>query len=153
MCGQGGTTIVRRVDVKQAAEALGISSEGIRQRIRRGSLESEKGTDGRVYVFLEDEDLDGTSSEPNTDEVLTRMEDEIAFLRQELATRDEEIRRRDAVLLSLSEGLKALNPPPEEREPPESAARTSDTAEPRSTTEGPQEQTTQRSWWRKLLGG
>jgi hypothetical protein len=153
MCGQGGTTIVRRVDVKQAAEALGISSEGIRQRIRRGSLESEKGTDGRVYVFLEDEDLDGTSSEPNTDDVLTRMEDEIAFLRQELATRDEEIRRRDAVLLSLSEGLKALNPPPEEREPPESAARTSDTAEPRSTTEGPQEQTTQRSWWRKLLGG
>src|SRR5215218_5613175 len=99
-----------------------MSSEGIRQRIRRGSLESEKGTDGRVYVFVEDEDLDGPSSEPDKDEVLTRMEDEIAFLRQELATRDEEIRRRDAVLLSLSEGLKALNPPPEARESPETAA-------------------------------
>ncbi len=112
------------MDVKQAAEALGISSEGIRQRIRRGSLESEKGTDGRVYVFLEDEDLDGASSEPDKDEVLTRMEDEIAFLRQELATRDEEIRRRDAVLLSLSEGLKALNPPPEERESPDTVSET-----------------------------
>ena len=50
------------MDVKQAAEMLGISSEGIRQRIRRGTLRSEKDTDGRVYVFLEGEDLNGTPS-------------------------------------------------------------------------------------------
>ncbi len=119
---------------------MGISSEGIRQRIRRGSLESEKGTDGRVYVFLEGEDLDGASSEPNKDEVLTRMENEIAFLRQELATRDEEIRRRDAVLLSLSEGLKALNPPLEARESSETA----------SEVEAEKER---RPWWVRLFGG
>jgi hypothetical protein len=121
-CGQGGTTIRRRVDVKQAAEMLGISSEGIRQRIRRGSLESEKDSDGRVYVFLDEEAIDGAASERDTDTVITRLEDEVAFLRQELATRDEEIRRRDAVLLSLSEGLKALNPPPEPRESPETTS-------------------------------
>ncbi len=138
-CGQGGTTIVRRVDVKQAAEALGISSEGVRQRIRRGSLESEKGTDGRVYVFLEGEDLDGASSEPNKDEVLTRMENEITFLRQELATRDEEIRRRDAVLLSLSEGLKALNPAPEAQESSETASEA-----------GAEEE--RRPWWQRWFG-
>ena len=133
-------------------------------------MESEKGTDGRVYVFLKDEDFDGTSSEPDKDEVLTRMEDEIAFLREELATRDEEIRRRDAVLLSLSEGLKALNPPPEERDPPVGADRASDTTEPQSATEGlqkptprPQEQDTRveveseaergKGFWRRMFGG
>jgi hypothetical protein len=39
---KGGTAIRRRMDVRQAAEALGISSEGVRQRIRRGSLESAR---------------------------------------------------------------------------------------------------------------
>ena len=94
-CGQGGTAIAHRVDVKQAAEKLGISSEGVRQRIRRGTLPSEK----------------------DTDDVLTRLEGEVEFLRQELASRDAEIQRRDAILLSLSEGLKAINPPDERGEP------------------------------------
>jgi predicted site-specific integrase-resolvase len=75
------------VDVKQAAEALGISSEGIRQRIRRGSLESEKDTDGRVYVFIDEEATNGASYERSTDDVVTRLENEVEFLRKELATR------------------------------------------------------------------
>jgi hypothetical protein len=120
-CGQGGTAIAHRVDVKQAAEKLGISSEGVRQRIRRGTLPSEKDTDGRVYVFLEGEGSNGMKSERpserDTDDVLTRLEGEVEFLRQELATRDAEIQRRDAILLSLSEGLKAINPPDERGEP------------------------------------
>jgi hypothetical protein len=100
------------VDVKQAAEALGISSEGVRQRIRRGSLKSEKDSDGRVYVWLDDTArVDGSRTDGSTDAVLTRLEAENAFLRQELATRDEEIRRRDAILLNMTEGLKALGPP------------------------------------------
>ena len=40
----------QRLDVKQAAEALGISSEGVRKRIKRGALDSEKDSDGRVWV-------------------------------------------------------------------------------------------------------
>jgi hypothetical protein len=98
------------VDVKQAAEALGISSEGIRQRIRRGSLRSEKDTDGRVYVFIDEEATNGTPYEPSTDDVVSRLENEVEFLRKELATRDAEIQRRDAVLLSLSEGLIGVEP-------------------------------------------
>jgi hypothetical protein len=100
------------VDVKQAAEALGISSEGVRQRIRRGSLKSEKDADGRVHVWLDDTArVGGFRTDGNTDAVLTRLEAENEFLRQELVTRDEEIRRRDAILLNMTEGLKALGPP------------------------------------------
>jgi len=154
--GQGGTTIKRRVDVKQAAEALGISSEGIRQRIRRGSLESEKDTDGRVYVFIEEEATNGASYEHSTDDVVTRLENEVEFLRKELATRDAEIQRRDAVLLSLSEGLKALNPPPASPEARDSSVTASE--EPYSTHAPPVPETPvpeaqqKRSWWRAFFG-
>jgi hypothetical protein len=134
------------VDVKQAAEMLGISSEGVRQRIRRGTLQSEKDTDGRVYVFVDGEDLEDTPSEQDTNGVVTRLENEVEFLRQELATRDAEIQRRDAILLSLSEGLKALNPsPPEPRESSTSASDDGDDPQ------APPEQE-KRSWWRRFFG-
>jgi DNA-directed RNA polymerase specialized sigma24 family protein len=40
----------QRLDVKQAAEALNISSEGVRKRIKRGTLDSEKTQNGKVFV-------------------------------------------------------------------------------------------------------
>jgi hypothetical protein len=150
--GQGGTTIKRRVDVKQAAEALGISSEGIRQRIRRGSLESEKDTDGRVYVFIDEEATNGAPYERSTDDVVSRLENEVEFLRKELATRDAEIQRRDAVLLSLSEGLKALNPAPTSPEARDSSLSYSDGTDKGSTPPEQQEPSQRRSWWRTFFG-
>ena len=140
------------MDVKQAAEALGISSEGIRQRIRRGSLESEKDTDGRVYVFIDEEATNGTPYEPSTDDVVTRLENEVEFLRKELATRDAEIQRRDAVLLSLSEGLKALNPAPASPEELNSSLSYSDGMDKGSTPPEQQEPSQRRSWWRTFFG-
>ena len=150
--GQGGTTIKRRVDVKQAAEALGISSEGVRQRIRRGSIASEKDTGGRVYVFIDEEATNGTPYEPSTDDVVSRLENEVKFLRKELATRDAEIQRRDAVLLSLSEGLKVLNPPPVSPEVRDSSVTPSE--EPYSThaPPTPDRPVERPSWWRRFFG-
>lgn len=154
--GQGGTAIARRVDVKQAAKILGISSEGVRQRIRRGSLESEKDTDGRVYVFLNEEDVDDTRSEHDTHNAITRLENEVAFLRGEVATRDAEIQRRDAILMNMTEAMKALSPPQET--PPGTP---SDASESRKTAaegegrgNGRGESETgekRRSWWRRMF--
>jgi excisionase family DNA binding protein len=44
---------VERLTVKEAAEHLGISEDGVRKRIARGKLDSVK-VDGTVYVFAED---------------------------------------------------------------------------------------------------
>ena len=143
------------MDVKQAAEALGISSEGIRQRIRRGSLRSEKDTDGRVYVFIDEEAANGTPYEPSTDDVVSRLENEVEFLRKELATRDAEIQRRDAVLLSLSEGLKALNPPPaspEPRELPETGSAQPERGNTPAGAERPFTEEERPSWWKRFFG-
>jgi len=43
----------RKLDVKQAARVLDISTDAVHKRVKRGSLGSEKGSDGRVYVWLD----------------------------------------------------------------------------------------------------
>jgi len=43
----------KHLDVKQAAQVLGISTDAVHKRVKRGSLDSEKGSDGRVYVWLD----------------------------------------------------------------------------------------------------
>ena len=41
-----------RLAVPEAARALGLTEGALRQRIQRGTLESERDEDGRVYVLL-----------------------------------------------------------------------------------------------------
>ena len=134
-----------RMDVKQAAEALGISSEGVRQRIRRGTLESDKGTDGRVYVWLDGE-ANGSpaterESERNTHGVITRLENEVEWLRRE-------VERKDTLLMSLMHRVPELEAP---RNGHEMTTAGPDGEEPRPAHGGAQEGAG-RSWWRRWFG-
>ena len=47
------------------------------------------------------------------------MRERLAFLERELEVRTEEIRRRDTIIMNMTEEMKALNPPA--REPSENA--------------------------------
>ena len=127
------------MDVKQAAEALGISTEGVRQRIRRGSLSSEKDADGRVHVWLDEDDAaSGRGTDGSTHAVITRLESEVEYLRAEN-------QRKDAILLSMAEGLKSLEAPREERETSMSSSEEPDGTEAQEDQERP-------SWWRRFFG-
>ena len=42
----------QRLTVQEAAEVLGTSVDAVRMRVRRGSLDSARGDDGRVYVWV-----------------------------------------------------------------------------------------------------
>jgi dTMP kinase len=83
-----------------------------------------------VYVVLEgspsavhrDESVDSPTDQPELVEELRRTNE---LLREVITTRDEEIRRRDTIIMNMTEAMKALNPPaPEDsseaRESPES---------------------------------
>src|SRR5215216_211385 len=48
-----GPPSATRLTVQEAAEALGITVEAVRARIKRGKLRREKGEDGTVYVWLD----------------------------------------------------------------------------------------------------
>jgi hypothetical protein len=73
------------------------------------------------------------------------MASEIEFLRGEL-------QRKDAILLSMTEGLKSLEAPTEPQEAPVSSSEEPD----KETTPPPEQQTPseqrKRSWWRGFFG-
>jgi hypothetical protein len=128
----------RRLTVPQAAQALGMTEGAVRGRIKRGTLRSHRES-GTVYVVLQDsssavhrDQLVGESTDqPELVEELRRTNE---LLRDVITTRDEEIRRRDTIIMNMTEAMKALNPPaPEDsseaREAPQSPGPTGELGE------------------------
>ena len=133
-----------RVTIQEAARRLGITESAVRKRVERGSLRHNKEGDGRVYVYLDMRDMERDRVQDiSYDMMVTRLENENEFLRRELE-------RKDAILLNMTEAMKALSPP--ERESPQTVEEASEGAEPRPGTEESQE-AVQRPWWRRWLGG
>jgi excisionase family DNA binding protein len=161
-----------RMTVAEAAEALGTSKEAVRKRIARGTLRSEKGPDGTVYVYVPyasgtpSGTASGTEGE-DRDHLYQEMRDRISYLERQVEEEREARRRADTLLARLMDRLPELEPPPEPRGSPrgspETATEEQERAEqPRSSTGGPQEATERpfteedpqsRSWWRRMFGG
>jgi hypothetical protein len=60
---------VRRMTVAEAAEILGITTDAVRSRMRRGKLRREEGEYGTVYVLLDAKDgHDGQDGHPTAED-------------------------------------------------------------------------------------
>ncbi len=60
---------VHRVTVLEAAEILGITTDAVRSRMRRGKLRREEGEYGTVYVLLDAKDApDGQDGHPSAED-------------------------------------------------------------------------------------
>jgi hypothetical protein len=147
---------VERLSVGEAAQVLGVTRDAIHKRISRGSIQHEKGEDGRFYVYVDTstEGLDSsayTSIDKSKVESLERLtanqEDRISFLERELERRGDEAERLHQIVAGLtrttaelSTRLPELEAPasPQPRDAPESAGEEPERAEPRSSTGGPQ---------------
>ena len=127
--------------VDEAARHLGLTVDAVRKRVQRGQIDYEKDEAGRVRIILDegetlqDESPDTTGQDAgahaNLVEELRRTNE---LLREVITTRDEEIRRRDTIIMNMTEAMKALNPPtPEDsseaRESPESSGPTGELGE------------------------
>ena len=115
----------QRVTVPEAAELLGITVEAVRMRIKRGTLRSER-QGGRVFVLLGQSQPTDRPDEPTT--LISEMRSRIQFL-------EDELQRKDAILLNMTEAMKAISPPPqaespEPRESPQTTDEEPDRAEP-----------------------
>ena len=155
----GDTTSDRtlRLTVSEAASALGISAEAIRQRIKRGTLITEKDAEGTVLVLL-DPDRTRTNDDSTTDRTtdlllmqahLDSMAEQVSYLKAVIQTRDEELRRKDHIIAALTERIPELEPAREPRDGPTEASEEPGGGK-RATPEP--EESTQRSWWRRLFG-
>src|SRR5215218_9982585 len=119
-----------RLTIQEAAHRLGVSESAVRKRIKRGTLQREKTEDGRVLVYMEPS-VPGAEEvrTPEREALISEMQQRLALLERELDVRTEEIRRRDTIIMNMTEAMKALNPPaPEDssaaRESPESSGPT-----------------------------
>jgi hypothetical protein len=149
-----------RFTVAEAAHRLGVKEQAIRKRIQRGTLPHDKDETGRVYVYIDaeaEDEVQGEDTRANTHlEVLVdTLQEQNRFLREELA-------RKDAILLNMTEAMKAISPPVQEEpsEPPGGRVRATEEperAEPRSASGGPQTGTEhpqeRRGFWSRLFGG
>ena len=164
------TTDPITVTVADAAKLLGLSTEAVRMRVKRGTLASTR-VAGTVYVLLSQPNAGpngqpnggpnaqpngGPNDRPNDQTALVRsLEDQVAYLRRQLATRDEELRRKDHLLAAALERIPELLPGPdaEPREAPQTAAEEADgVVNTPSTGTAPQEGSEPRSWWRRWFG-
>ena len=150
----------RRLTVQEAAEVLGTTVDAVRMRARRGSLESEKEPDGRVYVYLND-DSSETKHRPNgePDALISAKDQTIALLLEQIAEEREARRRADTIIAQLTHANAALasrvpelEVPRQRPEAPEAVEEEPEGTEPRSATGGAQE-AAQRPWWRRFFGG
>ncbi len=139
-----------RVTVPEAAERLGISENAVRKRVQRNTIEWDRDEDGRVYVYLSPTGTDqaaGMADDQVADQglLITRLENEVRYLRREVEDWKEEARRKDTIIMTMAQRIPELEAPPETRESPES------TSEEEGKGEAPQEE--RRSWWRRWFGG
>ncbi len=126
-----------RVTVAEAAARLGVKEQAIRKRIQRGTLVHDKDDDGRVYVYLNTEDgATGMGTDAGMSTLVQNLQDQIAYLRQEAEDWKEEARRKDTIIMSLTQRIPELEAPTKPREAPDAA----------------QEPSLHRSWWRKFFG-
>jgi transposase-like protein len=152
----------RRLTVPQAAEALGVTVDAVRGRIRRGKLKSEQHA-GTVYVWLdalEDDDSRGpsaTSHRPSDDQS-ERIEDfreQVAYLREQLqAERQAHAEARRLLMAALERIPPQLEAPSEEpSEAPETVEGEPERAAEHQPATGGAQEATQRPWWRRVFGG
>jgi hypothetical protein len=142
---------VDRVTIQDAARLLGISEGAVRKRVKRGTLEHDKEPDGRLYVYLDGgrrgiDDIQDAGVDPHNDALISRLEDEVEFLR-------DQVRRQQEIIAQQSVTMRALTASQETPQAPETGAEASEGRERPPEPAGREEATERRSsWWRRWFG-
>jgi hypothetical protein len=151
------------MDLKEAAETLGVTSEAVRKRVRRGTLASEKHEDGRVLVWVDagsDSGSDGGYDERvgrGYDELLDEVRDRVRYLEKQLDEEREANRENRRIIAGLVQRVPELEAAREEAPEARESAQTA-SEEPHSTHAPPMPETPvseaqhKRSWWRTFFG-
>jgi hypothetical protein len=149
----------QRVTIKEAATRLGVTEGAIRKRVQRGSIQSEMGDDGRVYVYLDPyQDASYPESQGDRQPLVEELRDRVRSLErlldEERVARTEERRRHDTLMAQLMQRIPELEAPHRPEQPREGAEPQSATRGPHGAAERPftEEEEPRRSWWREFFG-
>jgi len=125
----------QRHNIRDAARILGLTEEAVRQRVKRGTLDSIK-VGGSLFVLL---DIDTTPDRSNdqerpitggtndtsnglpndTSRLVENLEDEVANLRRQLDQANERDRENRRIIAALTTRIPELLPTREHDDPPD----------------------------------
>jgi hypothetical protein len=116
----------KRYNIPEAAKVLGLTEEAVRQRVKRGTLNSIK-VDGKLFVLLESDVSTNTSSDQgqlvidtstDTSRLVDALESEVTHLRRQLEQANERDRENRRIIAALTSRIPELLPGsmPEPRE-------------------------------------
>jgi hypothetical protein len=143
---------VQKLSVSDAAKELNISVQAVHGRINRGTIRHVK-EDGKIHVFLPDEEIGNQRPHNNVvngvfNDYITSLKSEIESLKADRELWQEEARRKDTIIMSLTQKLPELEASQEPTpEAPESSVKDSNTE---SGGVIPPE-TEKPSWWRRIF--
>jgi len=175
--GEGpGQDTRRRLSVSEAADALGITVDAVRSRIKRGTIAHER-VGGRVYVLLDTDQSrpgrdqgtaqPGPAGEDRTDELIATLREQLQAERAAHA----EARRIIAGLVERMPQLEAPSEPPgapSEATPQPGRVAPQPAVQSTQAQESPemampeaggsplprdQQAASERPWWRRMFGG
>jgi flagellar motility protein MotE (MotC chaperone) len=143
--------------VTEAADALGVTVDAVRSRIKRGTIDHVR-AGGRVYVLLggdearpgHDQDTD-QGGDQGTTAPEDRTAELIATLREQLQAERQAHAEARRIIAGLVERIPAIEAPAETPEASETVEEERERAEPHPATAGAQEGM-RRPWWRRWFG-
>ena len=114
----GGTRRGTRLTQREAAEQLGVSVEAIRKRVKRGTLRSDKGGDGRRYVYLDDApDDDRGRAEDQESELTDELRDRLHYVERQLEAERQAHAEARWIIAGLVERIPAIEAPADNSTP------------------------------------
>src|ERR687897_3219202 len=107
----GGTRRGTRLTQREAAERLGVSVEAIRKRVKRGTLQSDKGEDGRRYVYLDDAPDAARTEQQGPPELTDELRDRLRYVERQLEAERQAHAEARRIIAGLVERIPALEAP------------------------------------------
>ena len=129
-----------RLTLRQAAAALGVSESAIRKRVERGTLRSDKGSDGKRYVYLDTgaDNVSDTGADTSTiherGALISELRAHNDTLREQLESERQAHAEARRIIAGLVERLPAIEAPQEASEASETVNEEPERAEPRLRT-------------------
>jgi hypothetical protein len=151
---------LERTTIAEAAKLLNITQEAIRARIKRGTIEHEKGEDGKTYVYLTDTEAHaqhGPNGVPNgmlngvVNDYIDALKSEIESLKEDREEWKEEARRKDTIIAQMNQSLSVMISRVPQLEAPPEAAESSVRASGGEEKGAVPPDAQNRSWWRKIF--
>jgi hypothetical protein len=110
----------RRVHLSEAAALLGVSKDAVRMRVKRGTLRSEKGEDGRVHVWVNG-DPDGGPNTVHPEPQIETWRELIDELKDRVSSLEDANREKRRIIAALTQRIPAIEAPQESSEAPSEA--------------------------------